>query len=82
MMRNESVKIIRKNDNLDLSSYKPFIHDFHRYSGHLFENDQNIFKEQPRASSNEANNKKQDPDHVDNALKPFPPSQSETIPSE
>ncbi len=43
-MRQQSVKILRQNDNLDLSSYKPFIQDFYRFAGHLFDFDSNIFK--------------------------------------
>ena len=43
-MREESVKILRENDNLDLKTYKPFIKEFYRNSGHMFEFDDNIFK--------------------------------------
>ena len=44
LMREESVKILRENDNLDLKTYKPFIKEFYRNSGHMFEFDDNIFK--------------------------------------
>lgn len=43
-MREESVKILRENNNLDLKTYKPFIKEFYRYSGDMFEFDDNIFK--------------------------------------
>lgn len=43
-MREESVKILRRNDNLDLKTYKRYIKEFYRYSGDLFEFDDNIFK--------------------------------------
>ena len=44
LMREESVKILRENDNLDLRTYKPFIKEFYRYSGDMFEHDDHIFK--------------------------------------
>ena len=34
---------MKNNNNLDLESYKPFIQDFHKYSGELFDFEQNIF---------------------------------------
>ena len=44
LMREESVKILRENNNLDLRTYKPFIKEFYRYSGDMFVHDDNIFK--------------------------------------
>ena len=37
--------MLRENNNLDLDSYKPFINDFHKFSGDIFDFDTNIFQE-------------------------------------
>ena len=43
-MREESMKIMKKNDNLDLDNYKQYMSDFQKFSGNLFDHDSNIFK--------------------------------------
>ena len=43
-MREESVKILRENDNLDLNTYKPFMQEFYRFSGDMFDFESNIFQ--------------------------------------
>ena len=37
------MRILKQNENLDLDKYKPFLHDFTKYSGDMFEFDTNIF---------------------------------------
>ena len=41
-MREESIEILRKHNNLDLDNYKQFYNEFHKYSNDLFESS-NIF---------------------------------------
>ena len=41
-MREESIEILRKHNNLDLENYKQFYNEFHKYSNDLFESS-NIF---------------------------------------
>tara|TARA_B110000305_G_C19357416_1_gene597619 strand:+ start:417 stop:743 length:327 start_codon:yes stop_codon:yes gene_type:complete len=43
-MREESVKILRENDNLDLNTYKPFMQEFYKFSGDMFDFESNIFQ--------------------------------------
>jgi cysteinyl-tRNA synthetase len=51
-LRKESVKVLKHHDNLKLEDYKPFIHEFQRFSGDIFDFDNNIF--QMKKSDNEA----------------------------
>ena len=44
LMREESVKILRENDNLDLNTYKPFMQEFYKFSGDMFDFESNIFQ--------------------------------------
>ena len=44
ILREESIKILRQNDNLDLDKYKQYIGEFYAYSGDIFEHDSNIFQ--------------------------------------
>ena len=43
MIRDSSIKIIKNYNNLDLDVYDKHITDFQRYSGEIFEHDDNIF---------------------------------------
>lgn len=47
-MREESVKILRENDNLDLSTYKPFMQEFYKFSGDMFDFESNIFQQKKK----------------------------------
>ena len=38
------MKILRENDNLDLNTYKPFMQEFYKFSGDMFEFESNIFQ--------------------------------------
>lgn len=43
--KTDSLRILKDNDNLDLSSYKPYIKDFSNFSSHLFDfGEASIFK--------------------------------------
>jgi len=35
--------ILKENDNLDLDTYKQYMHEFYKFSGDLFEFDHTIF---------------------------------------
>ena len=43
LMREESVRVLRENDNLDLNTYKPFMQEFYRFSGDMFDHESMIF---------------------------------------
>ena len=43
-LRKESVKVLKDHNNLDLETYKPFMNDFHRFLGELFDFENNIFQ--------------------------------------
>jgi hypothetical protein len=42
-VREESMAILKENDNLDLDTYKQYMHEFYKFSGDLFEFDHTIF---------------------------------------
>ena len=43
-LRKESVKILKEHNNLDLDTYKPFMHEFQKFSGDIFDFENNIFQ--------------------------------------
>ena len=43
VMREESLHIMKENDNLDLDTYKQYMDEFYKFSGDLFEFDHTIF---------------------------------------
>ena len=51
ILREESIKIMRQNDNLDLDKYKKYIGEFYKFSGDLFEFDSNIFQSKKKDPS-------------------------------
>ena len=40
--------ILKENDNLDLDTYKQYMHEFYKFSGDLFEFDHTIFQSKVR----------------------------------
>ena len=47
-VREESMQILRENDNLDLDTYKQYMNEFYKFSGDLFEFDHTIFQKKVR----------------------------------
>jgi hypothetical protein len=47
-VREESLAILKENDNLDLDTYKQYMHEFYKFSGDLFEFDHTIFQTKVR----------------------------------
>ena len=47
-MREESLHIMKENDNLDLDTYKQYMDEFYKFSGDLFEFDHTIFQSKKR----------------------------------
>ena len=50
IMREMSTQILKENDNLDLSTYKPFMNEFYKYSSDIFDFEENIFTSNKKAA--------------------------------